>query len=233
MNHKNIKRAGVILCELLALGTVISLLAAGRSDRLLLAVGTLFLVLMPAAVERIFRWELSLPVYLFALIYALGPMLGHCWNFYYMGFGWDKVLHTCGGVMFAIMGVYLFGLLTGQKNSSLAGVIFALCFSVAIAVFWEFAEFAADRFLGMDMQNDTLITGITSYLLGEGMGIAGRIENIQSVTVNGVALPVNGYIDIGLMDTMMDMLLESLGAVITCVLLFFDKERHPLIRKIA
>ena len=50
----------------------------------------------------------------------------------------------------------------------------------------------------MDMQDDTIIHGLTSYLLGDSLGMTGSILNIQSVSVNGVRLPVDGYIDIGL-----------------------------------
>ena len=60
--------------------------------------------------------------------------------------------------------------------------------------------------------------------------MTGTIDNIQSVVIDGVALPVEGYIDVGLHDTMRDMLLETAGALITCVLLLLDKGKHPLIR---
>ena len=130
--------------------------------------------------------------------------------------------------MFAIVGVYFFALLVKQKDNLLASVIFALCFSVAIAALWELIEFGAARFLGRDMQNDTVVTHLTSYLLGEGIGVIGSIDDIRSVVVNGITLP--GYIDIGLTDSMLDMLLESLGALLTCLLIFLDKVKHPLIR---
>ena len=227
---KWIKLTGVVLGELLAVGTIVFLLVTKQYGRLPLAVGTLFLVLLPAAMERVFHCRLSLPVYIFAVIYAVGPMLGQCWNFYYTISWWDKLLHICGGVMFAIAGAYFFERLTKRKDLFGACALFALCFSMAIAALWEFVEFGADRFLGMDMQDDMVITGITSYLLGDGIGVTGSIENIQSVLVNGVPLPVAGYIDIGLTDSMLDMMLESLGALITCLLFLADKGRHPLIR---
>lgn len=227
--NTKIKTFGIILGELLATGTILFLVATKQYSRLPLAFGTLILVLLPAMMERLFQCRLCLPVYIFALLYSIGPMLGQCWNFYYTIAWWDKLLHICGGVMFAIVGVYFFGLLTKQKDNILAGTIFALCFSVAIAVLWEFAEFGADRFLGMDMQDDTVVTHLTSYLLGEDIGLTGSIENIQSVVVNGIPLP--GYIDIGLIDSMLDMLLESLGALVTCLLLLLDKGRHPLIKE--
>lgn len=227
-NHEtHIKLTGTILAELVTVGTVLRISATGRSDRLMLALGTLVLVLLPATVEKLFCCQIRLPVYIFALLYAMGPMLGHCWFFYYLTTWWDKLLHFSGGVMFAIFGAWLFAVLTRQKGGYLAETVFALCFSVAIAAVWEFAEFGADRLLNMDMQGDTLITGIHSYLLGQQLGITGSVTDIQTVTVNGMAMP--GYIDVGLFDTMWDMMLESLGACLASGLLLLDRGKHPMI----
>lgn len=227
-NEKRIKLGGIVLCEIFTVFTIIDLLTGGEPDRLALAFGTLLLVLLPMLLEKLSHCRISLPVYIFALAYAVGPMLGHCWKLYYTVPVWDKLLHISGGVMFAILGTYFFDLLTKSKDLPAARAIFALCFSIAIAVLWEFCEFGADRFLGMDMQDDTIVYGLTSYLLGDTIGVTGSIENIQSVMVNGIALP--GYIDIGLFDSMLDMLLETLGAIVTCAFLWLDKGKHPLIQ---
>ena len=226
--EKWIKLGGTAVCEIFTVITIITLITGSEPDRMALAFGTLLLVLLPLLLEKLFHCRISLPVYIFALAYAVGPMLGHCWKLYYTVPVWDKLLHICGGVMFAILGAYFFDLLVKEKVHPAARTIFALCFSIAIAVLWEFCEFGADRFLGMDMQDDMLVTHLTSYLLGEGVGVTGSIENIQSVVVNGIRLP--GYIDIGLTDSMLDMMLESAGALITCLLILFDKGRHPLIQ---
>ena len=223
-----IKLGGTAVCEIFTVITIITLWAGGEPVRLALAFGTLLLVLLPMLLEKVFRCRVCLPVYIFALSYALGPMLGHCWKLYYTVPIWDKLLHICGGVMFAILGAYFFDLLVKEKVHPAARTIFALCFSIAIAVLWEFCEFGADRILGMDMQDDMLVTHLTSYLLGEGVGVTGSIENIQSVVVNGITLP--GYIDIGLTDSMLDMMLESLGALVTCLLILLDNGKHPLIQ---
>ena len=226
--EKWIKLGGTVVCEIFTVITIITLITGSEPDRMALAFGTLLLVLLPLLLEKLFHCRISLPVYIFALAYAVGPMLGHCWKLYYTVPVWDKLLHICGGVMFAILGAYFFDLLVKEKVHPAARTIFALCFSIAIAVLWEFVEFGADRFLDMDMQDDMLVTHLTSYLLGEGVGVTGSIENIQSVVVNGIRLP--GYIDIGLTDSMLDMMLESAGALITCLLILFDKGRHPLIQ---
>lgn len=226
--EKWIKLGGTLLCEIFTAFTIIMLVSGGEPDRLALAVGTLVLVLLPLLLEKLFRCRICLPVYIFALAYAIGPMLGHCWKLYYTVPVWDKLLHISGGVVFAILGAYFFGLLMKGEKKPAASAIFALCFSMSIAVVWELCEFGADTLLGMDMQNDTIIYGLSSYLLGDTLGVTGSIADIQSVTVNGLALP--GYIDIGLIDSMLDMLLETLGAVVTCVILWLDKYRHPWIQ---
>ena len=229
-NEKRIKLLSTLLCEIFTLFTIIILLADRRPDRLLLTFSTLLLVALPTLTEKLFSCRICLPLYLFSQLYAIGPMLGHCWKLYYLIPIWDKILHFTGGVMFAILGAYFFDLLVKRRDMPAVRILFALCFSITISVLWEFFEFSADIFFGMDMQNDTVIHGLTSYLLGDSMGVTGSISNIHSVTVNGVALP--GYIDIGIIDTMLDMLLETLGAVLTCLILWLDKGKHALIRDV-
>ena len=227
--EKVTKRTAVALSVLLSVVTVIAMLPLGEPKRVVTAAGTILLVLLPMAAEKLFRCRISLPVYLFAVLYALGPMVGHCWYIYYTTSWWDKLLHFAGGVMFAILGAVCFDGMAQGKQKPIVGVLFAFCFSVTIAALWEFAEFGMDTFLGMDMQNDTVVTRFTSYLLGPSVGITGSIENIQSVAVNGTVLPFEGYLDIGIIDTMLDMLLETAGALLLCLGLWLDKGRHPML----
>ena len=230
--QRRIRLVGTILCQVFALVSVAVLAVQGQdSGRIVLAAATLVLVLLPEVVERVFHCKLWTPVYVFSLVYAMGPMLGYAFNFYYLIPGWDKLLHISGGVMFAILGLFLFDCLNhGQKNLLLCAM-FALFFSMAIALAWEFVEFGSDRLLHTDMQDDTVITALYSYMLDEGVGVAGSIENIGSVVIDGTPLPVNGYIDIGLIDTMMDMLLESLGGLAVCAVYLIDRGNHPMIRR--
>lgn len=221
----------IILCELLAVVNVICLILAGDFSRLLLAVLTLFLILVPEGMERIFRCHISQPMYMISVLYAIGPMLGHCNDLYYLIPRWDKLLHITGGVMFVFLGIILFELLGGDQKKWLLCCIFALCFSMALSVLWEFYEFGVDSLLGMDTQNDTIIHSINSHILNPEMGETASIQDIQDVSVNGVPLELGGYLDIGLIDTMMDLLLECLGAMITTVILYLDKNKHPVFQR--
>lgn len=223
---KGIRLGTVALCELFTLITLIKTIPEKDYMSLALCFATFALILMPEIVERLFSCRINTALYVVGIVYAIGPMLGDCYQLYYLTSWWDKLLHTLGGVVFAMFGAYLFTKLTGKKDKILACAVFALCFSVTLAVFWEFIEFGSDVLFGTDMQHDTVVQSIHSYQLGDGVGEIGRIDEIQSVTVNGKEL--GGYLDIGLYDSMMDMLLESVGAIVFSVIYLLDKGRHPL-----
>ncbi len=228
-----IRWIGVAVCEAFVIFTVVRVIGQGQYGRLPMAVVTVLLVLAPLAVEWLFRCRVALPVFGFALFYAIGPLLGYCYNLYYTIPWWDKMLHVFGGVMFAWFGLFLFARFADpQRTRRWMAAVFALCFSMAVAVAWEFFEYGADTFLGMDMQDDTVITEMTSYLLDSADGEAGTIRHITAVTVNGTPLPVRGYIDIGLNDTMWDMLLETAGTLAVLAWFAWDRDRHQPFRSV-
>ncbi len=204
----------ILLGECFAVYTIVMLCRWKMYSRLPLAVATLFLVLLPEIAQRLLRRTFPAPFYYFSLAYALCPMLGQCHNFYYLFSWWDKLLHLSGGVIFVILGVYLFGRICGrERRNRYAAALFALMFSMSLAVVWEFFEFGSDQLMGSDMQRDTVVTALHSYDLGTELGVTGSIEDITLVTVNGTALPAAGYLDIGLIDTMCDLLMGTLGAL--------------------
>ena len=228
-SEQNIRFAGVAVGELL---TVISLVHAILGDdkkSIPVCLITFVLVLIPDLVERLFHCRIQTEVYLLCILYVLCSMAGDAYQMYDRIPIWDKLLHTTGGVVFAMFGAYLPGLLNkGHKTSVLMCAVFAVCFSVAVSALWEFYEFGADQLLGLDMQRDTFITAIDSRLLSGDLNTVGSISGIESVTVNGIAL--EGYIDIGLIDTMMDMLVETLGALIYAAFYLITRGERPAFR---
>ena len=226
--EKIVRITGTAVCELFTAATIIMLLFNKQYNRLPLAIITLFIIFVPLVTEKIFRCKISLPVYIFTICYFTGPMLGQCYNLYYLLSWWDKMLHILGGVLFSLFGIFLFERFSGStKKRLLFTAVFALCFSVTVSALWEFAEFGADVFSGTDMQHDTVVTSINSYLLGNGIGVVGSIGDIIEVVINGRPLPFNGYIDLGLIDTMLDMLLEAQGSVAILAVYLIDKGKHP------
>ena len=133
----SVKMIGTAIAELITLITIVKVISSGEWERILLAFGTLFLVLVPALMEKLFHCKVSLPLYIFGLFYAIGPMFGHCWKFYYTISWWDKMLHAFGGVAFALIGAFLFERMAQGKQKPYVVALFALIFSIAVAAVWE------------------------------------------------------------------------------------------------
>ena len=191
---------------------------------------TMVFLLLPNSLEKLMHFKISLPVYIFAMLYGISHMLGHTYGFYYNVPHWDKVLHTTGGVAFALFGAYIPKLILKRDDCNvLICAFFGLCFSVLICVLWEFFEFGFDNIFGGDMQKDTWIDHIYSYELGKIMhgetGIIERLEGLGNIVVSqdGTVLFEGKYLDIGLVDSMIDMMVETLGAVIYAVAYILDK----------
>lgn len=215
------------LCALSAAG----FLAAGQWLSGLICLGTVILVSLPMLLEQVGHWKLSRGFFIFCLLYAMGPMLGKSFKLYYLTNWWDKLLHTSAGFVFAVLGVCLAAALNrGNPPSPAMQVIFGICFSITVSALWELVEFGMDWIFDMDMQNDTVVHAIHSYLLSDAPGVLTDITDIRTVQLDGAALEIGGYLDIGLIDTMCDVLVETLGAAVYGLWHLWDRDRHPLVR---
>ena len=65
-----------------------------------------------------------------------------------------------------------------------------------------------------------MVSSIVSTLLGESTKSPKVIENIKTVAVDGTDMEIGGYLDIGLFDTMKDLLVNFLGAAVFSVIGF-------------
>ncbi len=189
---------------------------------------TLIMLLAPPFVEKTFRVDLptTLEVVVMCFIFA-HTILGELASFYVRVPGWDTMLHTLNGFICVGVGISLVDLLNRNKKfrfelSPIYVVIAAFCFSMTVGVMWEFFEYGMDMFFGTDMQKDTVITSIKSVLLDPtNSNKVITVNGIKVTEVNGELLPINGYLDIGLIDTMKDLFVNFIGAVIFSVGGFF------------
>ena len=137
------------------------------------------------------------------------------------------MLHTLNGFLCAAVGFALLDIVNRNEKfkfelSPLYLAIVAFCFSMTIGVLWEFFEYFCDLLLKTDMQKDTVIHFISStYIDATASNKAVIIEGIKEVMVDGQKLPVSGYLDVGLYDTMKDLLVNFIGAVVFSVIGFF------------
>ncbi|MCR5136515.1 MAG: hypothetical protein K6C12_05400 [Oscillospiraceae bacterium] len=230
-NQERKIRLGLLAAsEAFALFSTIFFLPGREWTRTALAAVTVLLLLLPEAAERGRR--LSMPFYVLCLFYALGAMLGHSYKLYYKILRWDELLHLLGGFLFALVGFEIARSITGSGRDSLwFSALFGLCFSMAIALVWEFFEYGMDTFFGMDMQNDTVVHSIVSYQLGTELGVTGGFPAIHQVVIDGTPLALEGYLDVGLHDTMADSLVETLGAVLAVICYVAGKGETALFRR--
>ena len=102
----------------------------------------------------------------------------------------------------------------------------AFSFSMTIGVLWEMGEFAADRYLEKDMQKDKIVQKFQSVKINpEGVNIPIIVNNIERTeiytnngTENNKIVIDGGYLDIGINDTMKDLIVNFLGALIFSVI---------------
>ena len=95
-------------------------------------------------------------------------------------------------------------------------------FSMTIGVMWEFFECGMDTFFGMDTQKDTIVNSISTVMLDPAGGTqVVTIEDIKEVTINGQELGLGGYLDIGLLDTMEDLFVNFIGAIVFSIIGYF------------
>ena len=86
----------------------------------------------------------------------------------------------------------------------------------------ELREFSMDTFFGMDTQKDAIVHSISTVMLDPTGGTAVQhIDNIKEVIINGQELGLGGYLDIGLKDTMKDLIVNFIGAVVFSIIGYF------------
>lgn len=189
---------------------------------------TLLLLVIPSLVQITFKVELPTVLEIIILVFIFAAeILGEISEFYLMFPFWDTVLHTMNGFLAAAIGFSLVDLLNRSERtvfslSPLFMAIVAFCFSMTIGVIWEFFEFGMDQIGGFDMQKDTVIHTISSVMLNpEGRNVPFTIRGITETAVNGQELGLGGYLDIGLIDTMEDLIVNFIGALVFSVIGFF------------
>ncbi len=201
---------------------------------------TLVLFYIPSWVQVKMRIKLppALEITILCFIFA-AEILGEINAFYVKIPGWDTMLHTINGFLAAAVGFSMVVILNNNEKltfdlSPLFMALTSFCFSMTVAVVWEFFEFGMDMIFFTDMQKDTVINAIHTVTLDTTLtNTTVSINNINEVFINGQELGVGGYLDIGLLDTMKDMIVNFVGAVVFSICGFFYVKSKGYKRTIA
>ena len=196
----------------------------GNYHNMFLGILTLFLFMVPAVLDQ--KLGVTIPVGLETVILIFifsAEILGEINAFYVKIPVWDTILHTTNGFLMAAIGFALIDLFNRSdrfsiKMSPYFVAFFAFCFSMTVGVLWEFFEFSMDWFFGQDMQKDWILSSLNSVKLNPtGANVPVHVD-IQSVVINGEKWNLGGYLDIGIVDTMKDLMVNFIGAVVFSII---------------
>ena len=189
---------------------------------------TLLLLIVPSFLQIQLKIELPTTLEIIILLFIFAAeILGEVSSYYTHFPYWDTMLHTLNGFLAAAIGFSLVDILNRNEKakfvlSPLYMAIVAFCFSMTVGVMWEFFEFSMDTFFGMDTQKDAIVHSISTVMLDPTGGTAVQhIDNIKEVIINGQELGLGGYLDIGLKDTMKDLIVNFIGAVVFSIIGYF------------
>ena len=222
-----------LVLRLIVLGTLVSSVLRGEYENAFICLLVLALFILPFFIQQNFGIELpdTLEIIILLFIFA-SEILGELGCFFITVPNWDSILHTTTGFLCAATGFALIDILNRNSRikfelSPIYVALVAFCFSMTISVLWEFFEFGMDRLFMMDMQKDTIVHSITSVMLDPtNKNIPVTIGDITSVTVNGQELGFGGYLDIGLYDTMEDLFVNFIGALVFSFIGYFYIKRR-------
>lgn len=236
MKGKKISVLYVVL-RLLVIMTLIASIFTRNYENVFTCVLVLVLFLLPIWLER--RLRVKMPDMLIGIVLLMvffGEFLGEVFRFYAFVPGWDSMCHTLSGFMFAAVGFSLAELLNSNSKSLKLSPFYlslmAFCFSMTIGVLWEFFEYGVDTLLLKDMQKDFVVQQFASISLDP--AAQGNLVSVKDITdtyiytASGEVFHVEGgYLDIGINDTMKDLLVTFIGAVVFSVSGYILVKRQP------
>ena len=226
--YQESKRSSLVVYTILRVLVIVCMILQilkGNFENALLCLLSLLLLLVPFFIQKNFKITLPNTLEIIILLFIFSAeILGEIQNFYGIFPFWDTMLHTINGFLAAAVGFSLINLL--NKNSekfNLSPVylcLVAFCFSMTIGVLWEFFEFASDKVLSIDMQKDRVVDKISSVELDPE-------KNNNPIVIKDIGYTIiynnegkelakisNGYLDIGINDTMKDLIVNFIGAVV-------------------
>lgn len=232
--RETIKKRTTVELVLIALVllSVVRQFFLGSYHNMFLGILTLILFMIPELIEK--KVGVVIPAGLKSIILIFifaAEILGEINAFYIKIPIWDTILHTTNGFLMAAIGFALIDLFNRSERFSLKMspyfVAFtAFCFSMTVGVVWEFFEFGMDWFFHTDMQKDWILPAISSVKLDPAGANNPVRVTVESVVVNGEEWNFGGYLDIGIVDTMKDLIVNFIGAVVFSVIgIIYLKQR--------
>ena len=217
-----------VVLRLIVVAELVLSILRGEYESAFICLLVLILFILPFFIQQNFGIQLPTTLEIIILLFIFAAeILGELEGYFITYPNWDTMLHTTTGFLCAATGFALIDILNRNSRikfqlSPIYVALAAFCFSMTVGVLWEFFEFGMDRLFHLDMQKDTVVQSITSVMLDPtNSNTPVTIDGIHSVAVNGNDLGFDGYLDIGLYDTMEDLFVNFIGAVTFSIIGYF------------
>ena len=217
-----------VVLRLIVVAELVLSILRGEYESAFICLLVLILFILPFFIQQNFGIQLPTTLEIIILLFIFAAeILGELEGYFITYPNRDTMLHTTTGFLCAATGFALIDILNRNSRikfhlSPIYVALAAFCFSMTVGVLWEFFEFGMDRLFHLDMQKDTVVQSITSVMLDPtNSNTPITIDGIHSVAVNGNDLGFDGYLDIGLYDTMEDLFVNFIGAVTFSVIGYF------------
>lgn len=165
------------------------------------------LTFVPEAVENIskrrLRFGSGVKIAIVLFIFA-AELLGEIESFYEKIPWWDNMLHSLSGIILGLIGFMLVYAMNESDKvrinlSPLFVAAFAFFFAVAAGAVWEIFEFAGDRLFAMNMQKFRPPEGVNELMTDSWRFDEGLIDTMTDIildTVSAFFISVLGFVKI-------------------------------------
>lgn len=216
---------------------IYSAVELGARDALLAVV---YMIFIPAVFvfEYLIGFRVGYILTVLIIFSACGGLLGSSYNVYMILPWFDSLLHAVSGILFFAAGFMLAEVFFGKDNVNkhfFGKLAFAIFFSTTVGVAWEFFEYLISETMGFDMLEDAMVTDIQSYLLSQSHNVAIELNDITQTVITydgGKEWVINGgYMDLGLYDTLNDLLIAAAGTVSIAIVSIISFYKFPKFNK--
>jgi hypothetical protein len=179
---------------------------------------TVVLFLLPTIFSKRTKIQIPALFQITFLLFILASMyLGEMQEFFRRFAWWDSMLHFYSGMMICYIGFILIYVLNREKNihmqlSPFFIALFAFCFASAVGVFWEIFEYFMDGVFGLDMQKARNLVYLSD-------GVHPACNS---------ALGIMCDTRLGVIDTMKDLMENTLGALVVSFIGYFYLKKRMI-----
>ena len=189
----------ICLFVTLIMGIVGKIEGTLETNKLIYRISLTLLMCVPFLIKKLFKITFSKVVSSIYYIYMfLAGFVGTVLEVYRTWAGWDMVIHFLMGLVISILSIYVLNYTIYKKDKSRHNLfftfLFMFVFALGICAVWEVLEFVCDLIFN---------TGFQRYVTYSGISLVGKAA---------------------IFDTMIDLVMGALGAIIGIVFVYFAQK---------